>query len=61
MTELKISAAARKISVVEVKEGTKLMLTRNGDFILLGGKFPRLAAKDPNERLEELVKMVRSF
>jgi transcription-repair coupling factor (superfamily II helicase) len=61
MAELKISAAARKITVVEVKDGTKLMLTRNGDFILLGGKFPRLATKDPNERLEELVKMVRSF
>jgi transcription-repair coupling factor (superfamily II helicase) len=61
MTELKISAASRKITVIEVKEGTKLMLTRNGDFILLGGKFPRLAAKDPNERLEELMRMVRNF
>jgi transcription-repair coupling factor (superfamily II helicase) len=61
LTELKISAAARKISVVEVKDGTKIMLTRNADFILLGGKFPRLTADDPNERLEELLKMVRSL
>lgn len=60
LTELKLSAATRKISVIEVKE-QKLMLTRNADFILLGGKFPRLAAKDPNERLQELLKLVRSF
>ncbi len=61
ITELKVSAAARKISVVEVKDGNKIMLTRNADFILLGGKFPRLSASDPNERLQELLKMIRSL
>jgi len=61
LTELKISAAARKISVIEVKDGNKLMLTRNKDFILIGGKFPRLMAEDPSERLQELLKLVRSF
>ncbi len=61
LAELKLSAASRKISAVEVRDGDKLMLTRNGDFVLIGGKFPRLIAKDPGERLRELVKMVRSF
>ncbi len=61
ISELKLSAAARKISVVEVKEGHKVMLTRNGDFILLGGKFPRLTKRNPGERLNELVGLVRSF
>lgn len=61
LTELKISAAARKISNIEVKDGNKLMLTRNADFILLGGKFPRLSKSEPNERLTELLTMVRSF
>jgi transcription-repair coupling factor (superfamily II helicase) len=60
LTELRISAAARKITVVEVKE-EKLMLTRNGDFVLIGGKFPRLTARKADERLRELLKMVRSF
>ena len=61
LSELKLSAAARKITAVETKDAFKLMLSRNGDFILLGGKFPRLMKRAPAERLDELVKMVRSF
>jgi transcription-repair coupling factor (superfamily II helicase) len=38
LSEIKLAAAARKITVVEVREG-KLMLTRSGDFILIDGKF----------------------
>ncbi len=60
LAELKISAAARKVTVVEVKDG-KLMLTRGGDFILIGGKFPRVAAGKANARLREVLGMVRSF
>src|SRR5262249_52548319 len=54
--ELRISSAARKITVVEVKDG-KLMLTRGGDFILIGGKFPRLAEANGTARLREILKM----
>jgi transcription-repair coupling factor (superfamily II helicase) len=61
LTELSLAAAARKITAVEVKDGAKLMLTRNADYILLGGKFPRLTTAEPNARIEELLKMVRSF
>ena len=61
LAELRLSAAARKMTVIEVKEGHKVMLTRNGDFILLGGKFPRVTRRVPAERLDELVKLVRSF
>src|SRR5207247_7726201 len=39
LAELRISSAARKITTVEVKDD-KLMLTRGGDFILIGGKVP---------------------
>lgn len=60
LSEIKLSAAVRKISVIEAKEA-KLMLTRNRDFILIGGKFPRLSASSPNERLDEVLKLVRSF
>jgi transcription-repair coupling factor (superfamily II helicase) len=58
--ELRISAAARKITAVEVKDG-KLMLTRGGDFILIGGKFPRLTGKDATTQLREALKMIRSL
>jgi transcription-repair coupling factor (superfamily II helicase) len=60
LAELRISSAARKITGVEVKED-KLMLTRGGDFILIGGKFPRLAAKGGTARLRETLKMIRSL
>ena len=60
LTDIRISAAARKISVIEVKDD-KLMLTRNADFILIGGKFPRLTEKDGHARLRELLGMIRSF
>jgi hypothetical protein len=43
--------------VIEVKED-KLMLTRHGDFITLGGKFPRLSKKDGKARLKEIKKLL---
>ncbi len=60
LTEIKLAAAARKISIVEARE-SKLMLTRGGDFILLGGKFPRLASLAPTSRLREMLAMLRSL
>jgi transcription-repair coupling factor (superfamily II helicase) len=60
LTELKLAAAARKITACEVKDN-KIMLTRMGDFILIGGKFPRLPEGEPSQRLRELVTLVRSF
>ena len=58
--EIKLAAAARKITVVEAKEG-KLMFTRGGDYILIGGKFPRLTADNPDARLKEILAMVSSL
>ena len=55
--ELKILASERGITVMEVKED-KLMLTRQGDFITLGGKFPRLTKKDVKGRLKEMKKLL---
>ncbi len=60
MTEVKLAAAARKISVVEVRED-KVMLTRNGALVQIDGKFPRLSTRNPSERLQELLKLVRAF
>jgi transcription-repair coupling factor (superfamily II helicase) len=49
---VKIAAALARIAVVEIRDNT-LRLTRNGEFILLDGKFPRLAASDPAATLRE--------
>jgi transcription-repair coupling factor (superfamily II helicase) len=60
LSEIKLIAAARKIARVEVRDW-KVMLTRNNDYILLGSKFPRLAKRNPAERIGELVEMLRKF
>lgn len=55
--ELKTLASERGITTLEVKED-KLMLTRQDDFITLGGKFPRLTKKDAKARLKEIKKLL---
>jgi transcription-repair coupling factor (superfamily II helicase) len=57
VAELKILASERNITSVEVKED-KVMLTRNRDFITLGGKFPRLTKKNAEGRLKEIKKLL---
>ncbi len=57
LAELKSLAAERGISVIEVKED-KLMLTRRGDFVMVGGKFPRLMKKEAKARLKEIKKLL---
>jgi transcription-repair coupling factor (superfamily II helicase) len=57
LVELKILAGERGIRVIEVKED-RLMLTRGGDFITLGGKFPRLTKKTAGARLKEIKKLL---
>ena len=60
MTEIKLAAAARKMTIVEVRED-KAMLTRNEQLIQIDGKFPRLRATQPGERLRELLALIRAF
>ena len=54
LAQIKLAAAIQEISRVETRED-KLMLTRRGDFILVGGKFPRLFAPEIEERLQEIL------
>ncbi len=54
---IKILAAGRGITSVEVKEN-KLMLTRNNDFIMIGSHFPRLTRKDTEGKLNEIRKLL---
>ncbi|MDB6125435.1 MAG: transcription-repair coupling factor [Pedosphaera sp.] len=57
VAELKILAGERHITIIEVK-ADKLMLTRNNDYVMLGGKFPRLTKKDAKSRLKEIKKLL---
>ena len=60
MTEIKLAAAKRKISSLEVRE-KKVMMTRGGDLILIGGRFPRLTSSSPKLDLRELLELIQSF
>ena len=43
-------------------QGQRLMIHRNGDYILLEGKrFPRLHATRPEAKLDETLKLLRSL
>jgi transcription-repair coupling factor (superfamily II helicase) len=57
IAELKILAADKSVTAIEVEED-KLRLTRHGDFITLGGKFPRLMKKEPKARLKEIKRLL---
>jgi transcription-repair coupling factor (superfamily II helicase) len=55
--ELKILASEKSVTSIEV-EGDKLKLVRHGDFIQLGGKFPRLTKNEPKARLKEIKRLL---
>jgi len=58
--ELKVLAAAKNVTGVEAK-GDKIMLTRNGGLITLGGKFPRFTKRSPDGRLAELRNLIKAL
>jgi transcription-repair coupling factor (superfamily II helicase) len=57
VADLKIAAAAKGLTRIEVKED-KVMLQRHNDFVMVKGKFPRLRTKGPAARLKELKNVV---
>lgn len=59
-SEIKLAAAAGGVTRVEVRE-RKVMLTRNGDFILVGGKFPRLVGVTIREHLGEVLNLLKTL
>lgn len=60
VAEVKLAASQRGIHVVETK-GDKLMLTRNKDYVMVAGRFPRLIKKDPKARLNEIRRLIETF
>ena len=55
--ELKVLASEKAVTTIEV-EDDKLKLTRQNDFIQLGGKFPRLTKKTASARLKEIKRLL---
>ena len=60
LTDIKLSAARAGVTRVEVREG-KLMLTRRGDFLLVGGKFPRISTDRIDRQLAEVLELIRKI
>jgi transcription-repair coupling factor (superfamily II helicase) len=57
LTEVKILAGERGVSIIEVKED-KLMLTRNNDLVMISNKFPRLTKRQATARLNEIKRLL---
>ena len=57
---IKLEASRRRIPIVEVR-ADKLMLMRGGNYILIGGRFPRLTASEPNSKLLEVLKFLQKM
>jgi transcription-repair coupling factor (superfamily II helicase) len=60
LTEIKLAAAKAGVTRVEVREG-KLMLTRRGDFILVGGKFPRISTNGIDRQVVEVLELIKKL
>ena len=57
---IRLAAAHTGITAVEIKD-RKLMLTRHGQLIMPGGKFPRLSERAGHRQLEETLRLLRSL
>lgn len=57
---IRLAAAHAGITDVEIKD-RKLMLTRNGQMVMIHGKFPRLTERQGHKQLAETLTMLRSL
>ena len=57
VAELKLLASDKAVTIIETKDD-KLMLTRYGDLLTVGGRLPRLTKKEPLARLKEIKKLL---
>ncbi|MEO0415670.1 MAG: TRCF domain-containing protein [Verrucomicrobiota bacterium] len=59
-TEIRVRAARKSASSVEIQD-RKLKIMRGGNYVQIGGKFPRLIGDDPAEWLESALDWVMDF
>jgi len=60
MAEIRIICAEHQIKSVETRED-KVMMVRNNDYLMNKNLFPRLTGRTPDNRLDEIIDMARSF
>ncbi|OAI43194.1 hypothetical protein AYO41_02500 [Verrucomicrobia bacterium SCGC AG-212-E04] len=60
LTGLKLLASDKGVSVVETK-GDRLILTRAGEPIQLGGRYPRLTSGDADSKVREIADLLRKL
>ena len=60
VAELKLLAAPKNVTSIETRDD-KIMFTRNGSLLTLGGKYPRLAKRTPDGRLGELKRLLKAL
>jgi len=60
MAEIRIICAEHGIKSVETRED-KVMMMRNNDYIMNNSLFPRLTGRTPDDRLDEIIDLARSF
>jgi transcription-repair coupling factor (superfamily II helicase) len=60
MVRIALAGAGKRISSVEVKDG-RLMCTRRKELVQVGGRFPRLTAKEPVFKLREILQLVQEL
>jgi transcription-repair coupling factor (superfamily II helicase) len=60
LNEIRLVAGREKIARIEVKD-SKVMVTRGGDYLLVGDRFPRLTSTDPQSSLAELLSLLTRF
>ncbi len=58
LARIRIAAAGNGISRIVV-DGDRVIMHRKSDYVMTGGKFPRLHQSNPDRRLRELLKLVR--
>jgi transcription-repair coupling factor (superfamily II helicase) len=59
IAELKLLAAPRGITSITTRDD-KVMLQRSKDWVLVGGRFPRLAKKSPQGRIKEIARLLQA-
>jgi transcription-repair coupling factor (superfamily II helicase) len=57
LNEARLVAARAKVTSIEVKE-SKVMLTRGGDYLLIGDRFPRLTSGNAENNLPSLLSLL---
>jgi transcription-repair coupling factor (superfamily II helicase) len=57
LNEIKLAAARTKVVAIEVKD-SKVMLTRGGDYLLIGDRFPRLTSSGAENNLANLLSLL---